>query len=1086
MKKKCLLFISSLCFVFSCFAQTTYYWRGSTGTAVAGTAWATATNWTTNTDGSADAAGRATPAPNDILVVDGNILQTLNTSKNAFLVMPKDACGTLNIINGTIATITNMTGTELLTGSIAIGAAYGGNILPVTGTGTAFATELRVGDCISGNNTTAQIGEVVSVVDNTNISIVNDFGITGTTLYRIPTLTVNTALNIDATSQLLMGHNASGSSNILYSIYLPSGAIGNIYGTVAFQRNGCQARIVSIDPGSLIFKSGSFCTITANPATISSTSWTAGPFFGSALGTGNANGGTPAFTYNTNAATVHFEAGSTYRININSRIHTPFGRGVFSTTPLVQAPVIKLLPNSNYITILLNSFYASIPYTYSSASIANYGNVYFLRGLPTAFSAARVDSFIVGQNSAAINNTGSINVYGDVIDSSTNALNFGNINFAGNALQTIKNLFQSGPIAFTSVATKSGLINNSTSTTALNLGNLTFYGKTSQQIISTLTTPALQPTINSILVADSTTLLLNTNQPIKVAAAFNNNGFIDFGTNTIDGSGTGTFNNNPSFNKTYNIATPATTGFCTLTNNSNALNIFGISTVPIGSTVTSSSHPNIIPVGTYIKSYSSGGNYTLSNAALATVNGESTPALSLTFKQSAGTVTTPQAAGLDASLLNFTAVNSGNNSKYVFNTATTTPFHSLTASPVNAGSVTINANTTLNKAVVNVSDSLVISSGILTIPVGDTLRITSGKNIGGAPFSNTKFIETKVDIASGTNMGVLHIEKIPAAVATLFPVGTNGNYLPVTITTNDTTSSFAVTAFNGATNNGLPNGTPIDAARKDTSIDASFLIGRVYPSNDITTFTSDLKVEFPASLMGAGLATVTTGLSHYNGSTWDAVTGSSNLGGTTTIGSFTSFSPFLVAKNLAGTTLPVAFGNISASLLPQKQVQVKWNIFTEINTQKYIIERSTDGVRFNEIGYVLANNSSNYNFIDAYPFNGKNYYRIASIDNGSLSKKISNIVRININDIVKGQLNVYPNPVINKKVNVEIANLKTGFVTIAIYNNVGQMIYSKPINYSGNTMVQTITLPSTIKKGIYQLQVSDGVTNIKKSLIIAQ
>lgn len=63
---------------------------------------------------------------------------------------------------------------------------------------------------------------------------------------------------------------------------------------------------------------------------------------------------------------------------------------------------------------------------------------------------------------------------------------------------------------------------------------------------------------------------------------------------------------------------------------------------------------------------------------------------------------------------------------------------------------------------------------------------------------------------------------------------------------------------------------------------------------------------------------------------------------------------------------------------------LEWVTSSEINNKEFIVERSTDGQNFTAIGKVAgAGNSSvklNYNFTDAQPVIGKNYYRLKQVD----------------------------------------------------------------------------------------------------------
>ncbi len=1089
MKKIYLLLISITMFAISTKSQTTYYWVGGTGTTAAPIDWALPASWNTALDNTGTT--RATPAVSDILIFDGNA--TNLTAKTVNLKAAKDSISQLKLINDVIVTVVNTAGNTAAAGTFTWGTAVGVSVRPIFGTG--IASSFKVGDFMAtdalGTNMAQVIGisPGVAAPDTLNLSAEN--GGTVTNLFKATTIYIdgNPGLTIDATSTWGYG---LGNTTTMNSLVLFINATGkaDIFGKFNFNGRGTCGRLYAAAPNGITFKSGSSCTNATNHSVPVATS---SPYvFGNPIGSGSSVGG--SFVFSTAAESVVFEAGATYthpQVGTGGsayKMNPPFGCTVAPLSTFPFTPIARFMPGSNFVFGYASAY---PPYFYSGSKV-KYGNLKFTGGgIPTttatstamSINAAYIDTLFIKSTATTFTSAGAgtINIYGAIVDSSVGPVNLGTVNFKS---ATPGLVWGNQALVMANSTYNNGLVNNMTSGAPLNIGNATFYGKNTQTITSTLGVPPSSPTINIILLTDSTSLALNTVQNIKVNTTFNNNGFINFGTNTINGNGSATFNNNASFNKTYASPVGSPNSECTITNASAAIIVSGISTIPIGATVTSSNYPALIPPNTIVTAYSSGGNYTLNNLLSGTANSSSTPALSLTFKQTPGYVNTPQAAGLDASIISFAGVNSSTTSKYVFTTPTTTPFSNLTVSPVNAGSLIINGNVTLNKAIVNLSDSIVINSGILTIPVGDTLRLNSSNAIGGAPFSNTKFIDTKVDVGTGA-LGVLDLEKIPTGVATLFPVGTNGNYLPVTVTP-DSTAGFAVTSFNGATTNGLPNGTPIDAPQKDTSVDANYIISRVYPNNG-NTHNADIKVEFPAALKGANFAAITTtqvGIAHYNGATWDPVTGAGNATSLYATGTFSSFSPFFVTQNISAPTLPVLFGNINATLIAPNNVKVNWTIYTEINSDKYIVERSTNGINFIQIGTVNAANLSNYSFNDLNALNGANYYRIASIDRGSTAKLYSKIVRINSNNSNLPTLKVYPSLIVDKQVTIESSNLKSGKISILLYNENGQVVYKTSLNSTGTSFTQSFILPSLISVGNYQMIITDGITILKSKVFI--
>ena len=183
-----------------------------------------------------------------------------------------------------------------------------------------------------------------------------------------------------------------------------------------------------------------------------------------------------------------------------------------------------------------------------------------------------------------------------------------------------------------------------------------------------------------------------------------------------------------------------------------------------------------------------------------------------------------------------------------------------------------------------------------------------------------------------------------------------------------------------------------------------------------------------------------------------------------------------------GTTkpMPVRFAGINANLL-SNVVKVNWVSEVETGTLNYSIEKSTNGVDFREIGKLVASNSTNYSWIDQSPSNGVNYYRIKSMDDNGTAF-YSSVVKV-LRQIKSG-ITVFPNPVVNKTMNLQIDGMAPGQYTINIYNINGQKVSYTPINMTNSSLSQTLTLPNTAKAGIYQLELTNGVTRTTQTISV--
>jgi hypothetical protein len=195
-------------------------------------------------------------------------------------------------------------------------------------------------------------------------------------------------------------------------------------------------------------------------------------------------------------------------------------------------------------------------------------------------------------------------------------------------------------------------------------------------------------------------------------------------------------------------------------------------------------------------------------------------------------------------------------------------------------------------------------------------------------------------------------------------------------------------------------------------------------------------------------------------------------------GSYASGRFRVVFKQL--TTLPVTFTSIKAYQV-NKDIAVEWKAQNESNLEQYDVEKSVDGNNYATAKIVAASNAaaSNYNWLDVNPSQGYNYYRVVSTDKNGKTM-YSTVVKVLIGK-GKQDISIYPNPVTNGIINLQLTNQPAGMYGLRLLNNMGQVMITKQINHAGGSSTETIQLDKYTAHGIYQLEVTkpDGSpTNI--------
>lgn len=181
-------------------------------------------------------------------------------------------------------------------------------------------------------------------------------------------------------------------------------------------------------------------------------------------------------------------------------------------------------------------------------------------------------------------------------------------------------------------------------------------------------------------------------------------------------------------------------------------------------------------------------------------------------------------------------------------------------------------------------------------------------------------------------------------------------------------------------------------------------------------------------------------------------------------------------------TLPIYFTGISA-LPGYNSVQVKWTTANDKEVAQYEIERSYDGTNFSIVGTVYSGSNSGYSWMDEHPLRGISYYRIRSTVTGG-EMIYSSVVKA---DVKNGgsSITVYPNPVPNHILQINLSGLESAVYSLLLVNNVGEVVMQQSVKHVGRNASYTISLNSAVLPGRYSLLIrKPGGSPLQKSLIV--
>ena len=119
-------------------------------------------------------------------------------------------------------------------------------------------------------------------------------------------------------------------------------------------------------------------------------------------------------------------------------------------------------------------------------------------------------------------------------------------------------------------------------------------------------------------------------------------------------------------------------------------------------------------------------------------------------------------------------------------------------------------------------------------------------------------------------------------------------------------------------------------------------------------------------------------------------------------------------------------------------VKLNWDVATEINLEKYEVERSYNGIEYSKIGTVRAENKSSYSYNDnVEQLTGRRiYYRLKKVDNdGKFAYSAVFTLHIPLNT----KFSVYPNPAGNV-LKLQLNNNSNEAATIIISDITGKIV----------------------------------------------
>ncbi|MEL6866131.1 MAG: T9SS type A sorting domain-containing protein, partial [Bacteroidota bacterium] len=217
---------------------------------------------------------------------------------------------------------------------------------------------------------------------------------------------------------------------------------------------------------------------------------------------------------------------------------------------------------------------------------------------------------------------------------------------------------------------------------------------------------------------------------------------------------------------------------------------------------------------------------------------------------------------------------------------------------------------------------------------------------------------------------------------------------------------------------------------------------------------ADYRIEFDAMSLPAGF--IFTPKKDINGNSNDDIDSDVDPSGVISNINLVSSQPEITnigAGIIDEAILPVVLIRFTAELANQNEVLLQWATASEDNNQFFILERSTDGMRFEAIGSVVGNGTTSefnsYSYLDESPFFGRNYYRLKQVDfDGRYDYSTVRSVVIEGEDLAAAI--VYPNPA-KDFTNVRVVSPFETDAQIEVVNAMGQIVSQSVLAQGSNS-----------------------------------
>ena len=408
-----------------------------------------------------------------------------------------------------------------------------------------------------------------------------------------------------------------------------------------------------------------------------------------------------------------------------------------------------------------------------------------------------------------------------------------------------------------------------------------------------------------------------------------------------------------------------------------------------------------------------------------------------------------------------------------------------------AGSTTLQGLLTLTSGNI-ISESDVNGNDSQTYASTNTITLKDGATVTGGSASSHVVGAIRAESSSTTEIE--------------FPTGDGTNYRPAYLTPSTSTATTYTVEYVNAAHSSIAydgngyNNTPVGAGIDHVAMGCWWDIEKSSGGSDAyiaITWDANSGVDTPSDIV----------LSHWDGAEWEKVSaagdqstladGTGGVGSGTASGgrikseiAQTSFSPFNLGSGSGGNnSLPIDLLSFHTEC-SHDIVDVNFSVVSQINNEKFLIERSTDAVDWEVVGELPgvpggnSNTQMDYVFTDNNPLANLSYYRLTQVDFDGKAKTFYP-VSSSCGSIVGGlPVDVYPNPAWSDvTIEFELDQYQGDDVYYTITDATGKTVMSDYLELNKGFNKNTLDI-NKLPRGVYILRFNQTKDHITETRIV--